>query len=92
MQFPSEHLFRLATKALDWNALQPVIAVLVLYFMAMFVDIGGKLDDSQVLLYWLCFVIAIITGIIGLGGAGLYAWRMLFPIRRPRPGRAPTPD
>ena len=89
MEFPAEPFFRLATKVLDRHAIEPIIAVLVLYFTAMFVEIGGKLDNSHWLLYWLCVLIAAATGVVGLGGAALYAWRMLFPAR---PRREATPD
>jgi C4-dicarboxylate transporter len=85
-------LFRLGVRLLDRRAIEPIIAVLVLHFTAMFVEIAGNLGSANVLLYWLCVVIAVITGIIGLGGAGLYAWRMLFPNRVSRAGSEPTPD
>ena len=85
-------LFKLAANALDRRALEPVIAVLCLYFTAMFVEIASKLDPTHILLYALCVLIAVATGIVGLGGAALYAYRMLFPTRAPRAGSESTLD
>jgi hypothetical protein len=85
-------LFRLGTKLLDRRALEPIIAVLCLYFTAMFVEIAGKLDANHLFLYGLCVLIAVATGSVGLGGLALYAYRTLLPTRVPSSGRNPTPD
>ena len=82
-------LFRLGTGILDRRAVEPIIAVLVLHFTAVFIKIADDLGDGHVLLYWMCVLIAGATGIIALGGLALYAYRMLFPTPA---GSGPTPD
>lgn len=85
-------LFRLGTRLLDRRAVEPIIAVLILHFTAVFIKIAGDLGGGRILLYWLCVVIAGATGIIGLGGLALYVYRMLFPTRVAPAGREPAPD
>jgi hypothetical protein len=85
-------LFRLGSRVLDRRAIEPIIAVLVLHFAAVFIKIAGDLGGGHILLYWLCVLIAGATGIIGLGGLALYAYRMLFPTRVAPAGSEPTPD
>ena len=85
-------LFRLGTRVLDRRAIEPIFAILVLHFTAVFINLAGNLGAGHVLLYWLCVLIAVATGIVGLGGAALYAYRMLFPTRAPSAGGEPTPD
>ena len=79
MDFPVAELFRLGTTALERQAVKAVIAVLCLHFTAMFIQIADSLSGEDQLLYWLCVMPAIATGVVGLGGCGVYAYRMLFP-------------
>ena len=92
MDFPAELLFKLVTKLVARRAVEPVVAFICLYFTLMFIEVAGTLGDGHRLLYWLCTVIAIATGMVGLGSLGLYLHRLPWRARVDRAGSKPAPD